>query len=174
MAELLIVDGYNIINASKRWKSLSIEQARDELCSVLYDYCSFLDYELIVVFDAHMQKTPRNIDEFHDACVVYTAAGETADNYIERTVRLLYAPGLNITVATSDGVEQVMVMGYARRMSARELLEDIRRTRKNYRGKFVGGKDTGYNRSNTLENRISPEHKQVFERLRRGLDAVDD
>lgn len=168
MSELLIVDGYNIINASKRLKTLPIDQSRDELCARLHDYAAFRGYELIVVFDAHMQKTPRHIEETDGIMVVYTAAGETADNYIERAVRILYSPKQNIRVATSDGVEQIMIMGYAQRMSARELLEDIQRVRREYKRDYI--EPVYYNRDHTLEGRLSSDHKRIFELLRRGKE----
>ena len=168
MPDILLVDGYNIINASNRLKKLPIEQSRDELCSRLYDYAAFRGYDdLIIVFDAHMQKTPRHVEETECGLVVYTAPGETADNYIERAVRLLYAPKTNIKVATSDGVEQVMIMGYAQRMSARELLEDIRRVREEYRSDYINSR-AFKPKNNTLEGRLSDDHKRIFEILRRG------
>lgn len=165
--DILLVDGYNIINASNRLKRLPIEQARDELCSKLYDYSVFRGYDdLIIVFDAHMQKTPRHIEETEAGLIVYTAPGETADNYIERAVRVLYTPRTNIRVATSDGVEQVMIMGYAQRMSARELLEDICRVHDEYSRDYIDAR--AYRPKETLEGRLSAEHKRIFEILRRG------
>ena len=62
---------------------------------------------------------------YHNIHVVYTREAETADMYIEKTVHKL---GRNnkVTVATSDGLEQVIILGQgAIRMSAEGLYKEL-------------------------------------------------
>ena len=63
--------------------------------------------------------------DYHNIHVVYTKEAETADQYIER---FSHENGrkYDVTVATSDGLEQIIIMGAgAIRVSARELLEEV-------------------------------------------------
>ncbi len=161
--EALFVDGYNVINAWPELKALPLAHARDALYERLVDYAHYRELELFLVFDAHMQNTPENIEE-GVGTVVYTAAGETADRFIERNVRELYREGRSISVATSDGLEQVMIMGYARRISARELIMDIKAAREEYIKEYISPKAP---RRNQLEGRLREDHLAAFERMRR-------
>ena len=57
--------------------------------------------------------------------IVYTKEAETADMYIEKTVHQL-GKKHRVTVATSDGTEQIIIMGAgAMRLSASALKEEI-------------------------------------------------
>jgi len=57
--------------------------------------------------------------------VVYTKEAETADSYIERVSHEL-AKANRVRVATSDGLEQIIILGNgAARLSARELEAEI-------------------------------------------------
>ena len=161
--EALFVDGYNVINAWPELKALPLAHARDALYEKLVDYAHYRELELFLVFDAHMQNTPENIEE-GAGTVVYTAAGETADRFIERSVRELYREGRSISVATSDGLEQVMIMGYARRISARELIMDVKAAREEYIKEYISPKAP---RRNQLEGRLREDHLAAFERMRR-------
>ena len=63
--------------------------------------------------------------------VVYTKEAETADQYIEKTVHRI-GRQYQVTVATSDGLEQVIIMGQgAHRISAQGLKKEIEDTEKN-------------------------------------------
>ncbi len=125
----LLVDGYNIIFAWNDLKDLAetnIEGARGRLVDILSNYQGFHGMRLIVVFDAY--KVKGNIGEvqrFHNIDIVYTKEAETADAYIEKTVHhigRLY----DVTVATSDIMEQLIIMGQgAQKISAQDLLEEI-------------------------------------------------
>ncbi len=165
MRTILLVDGYNVINQDNSLRKLPLEIARDKLFDRLIDYTGFKQYEFLLVFDAHMQSTPESSD--HDGKVIYTQSGETADNYIEKTVRLIYdsEEEMHIIVATSDGLEQVMIMGYAERMSSRELIDDIKATRSKAMKK--SGRDE-ITRRNNLEDRLTESQKKLFEKMRRG------
>lgn len=161
--EALFVDGYNVINAWPELKALPLAHARDALYERLVNYAHYRELELFLVFDAHMQNTPETVEE-GPGVVVYTAAGETADMFIERSVRRLFREGRSISVATSDGLEQVMIMGYARRLSARELIMDIQTAREEYVKNYISPKVSSRSQ---LEGRLSGDHLAAFERMRR-------
>ena len=58
--------------------------------------------------------------------MVYTKEAETADQYIEKVVHEI-GRKYHVTVATSDGVEQVVTLGQGGTLiSAREFLEEVR------------------------------------------------
>ena len=129
--QYLLVDGYNVIYA---WQDLAdlarenLEAARGKLTDILCNYQGYLGCELILVFDAYRVKgNPGEVQRYHNIYVVYTKEAETADAYIERTTHEI-ARECDVTVATSDGLEQMIVAGAgARRLSSRELRQEIER-----------------------------------------------
>ncbi|MBQ8117716.1 MAG: TetM/TetW/TetO/TetS family tetracycline resistance ribosomal protection protein [Lachnospiraceae bacterium] len=127
----LLVDGYNIIFAWDELRALSevnIDSARDRLMDILSNYQGTLGGELILVFDAYKVKgNPGSAMKYHNIYVVFTKEAETADQYIEKTVHEM-ADQYQITVATSDRLEQMIIWGDgAMRMSARGLYEAVER-----------------------------------------------
>ena len=68
----------------------------------------------------------RRVLDYHNIHVVYTKEAETADQYIEKFTHENGAK-YDITVATSDGLEQIIIRGQGcRLLSARDLKEEIR------------------------------------------------
>ena len=146
--KVLLVDGYNIIYD---WPDLAdmardnIDGARGVLMDVLANYQGFRQMSLILVFDAYKVSGGQGENlTYHNIHVVYTREAETADAYIEKTVHKL-AKDCDVTVATSDAAEQVIIFGSgARRMSARELREEVldasAELRKDYLVPSKGGK----------------------------------
>ncbi|MCR5019591.1 TetM/TetW/TetO/TetS family tetracycline resistance ribosomal protection protein [Ruminococcus sp.] len=126
--EYLLVDGYNIIFAwddLKKQAAESLDLARSTLINRLSSFQGCRGCEMIIVFDAYRVKEPEHIDKAGSVSVVYTKEAETADTYIERTAHQL-AKDHRVTVATSDGLEQVIIMGSgARRMSASDLKHEV-------------------------------------------------
>ena len=110
----LLVDGYNIIFAWEELKQLAednIMSARDRLMDILSDYQGFRKMTLILVFDAYkVEGNPGTIFKYHNIYVVYTKEAETADQYIEKTVHKI-GRRHHVTVATSDALEQVIILG---------------------------------------------------------------
>lgn len=140
--EVLLVDGYNMIFAWEELSDmadLSLESARNLLVETLCSYQSYWGKRTIVVFDAYRQ--PGNIGMTENILgveVVYTKEGQTADQYIEKFV-LKHVKKMRITVATSDGLEQMMIFGQgALRMSARELRQKVLDTEREIREKHLG------------------------------------
>ena len=132
--EYLLVDGYNVIFAWEDLKDLaqvSIDGARGKLLDVLCDYQGMKKCNLIVVFDAYrVQGHKTEISTYHNIHVVFTKEAETADQYIEKFAHE-NGKKYNVTVATSDGLEQIIIRGQGcRLLSARELKDEIERTKK--------------------------------------------
>ena len=131
------MDGYNIIFAWDDLRQLArenIESARGRLMDVLCDYQGFHRCTVILVFDAYrVEGGQGSVQKYHNIHVVYTKEAETADQYIEKTVHKIGRKN-QVTVATSDALEQVIIYGQgARRMSARELMEEVEQTRQQVR-----------------------------------------
>lgn len=127
--EYLLVDGYNIIFA---WEDLSdlarvdLAAARGKLMDILSNYQGWKQMKLILVFDAYkVEGNIGSVSKYHNIYIVYTKEAETADQYIEKTVHEI-GKKYQVTVATSDALEQMIIMGAgAIRMSARNLREEI-------------------------------------------------
>ena len=127
--EIVLVDGYNIIYAWEHLARLakhSLYDARDELVQILANYAGYRRIDLIVVFDAYLVRggvgSCEQVGPIH---VVYTKEKETADAYIEKASVAL-AKEYFVRVATSDAVEQMIVLGAgAYRVSANEFLREV-------------------------------------------------
>lgn len=126
----LLVDGYNVIFAWDELKSIAadnLDAARTRLADYLCNYQGIRRMSLILVFDAYRVKGhDTEIYDYHNIHVVYTKEAETADAYIEKFAHE-NGKKYDITVATSDGLEQIIIIGAGcRRISARELQDEIK------------------------------------------------
>ncbi len=140
--EYLLVDGYNIIFAWEELSSLAksdLNAARCRLMDILCNYQAYRKMHLILVFDAYRVKgNPGNVEHYHNIDVVYTKEAETADQYIEKVTHEMSRKNHRVRVATSDGLEQIIIMGAgAIRASARELLEEVRAAEKEMRENYI-------------------------------------
>lgn len=129
--EYLLVDGYNIIFAWEELAELAretIDGARGKLLDILCNYQAIRGCELIVVFDAYrVAGHGTEILDYHNIHVVYTKEAETADAYIEKFAHE-HAREHRVTVATSDGLEQIIIRGAGcLLLSARDLWEEVER-----------------------------------------------
>ena len=127
--EYLLVDGYNIIFAWDDLRALSnksLDLARESLITRLCNFQGFRQCEVIVVFDAYKVKGNTGELEKHGGLsVVYTKEAETADTYIEKVSHELSKTN-RVRVATSDGQEQLIILGNgAIRLSASTLLAEV-------------------------------------------------
>ena len=135
------MDGYNIIFA---WEDLNelakvnIEGARNKLMDILCNYQGYKKCTLILVFDAYkVEGGQGSVQKYHNIHVVYTKEAETADQYIEKTVHEI-GKKYHVTVATSDALEQVIILGQgADRLSARNLREEIQRMKEEIREDYL-------------------------------------
>ena len=131
--DYLLVDGYNIIFA---WPELqpvardNLDAARKMLLDILANYRAFRGGEIILVFDAYKVKgNPGSLEKTEGVYVAYTKEAQTADAYIERATYDL-ARQHRVRVATSDGPEQLIILGHgALRLSALQLRQEIEQAR---------------------------------------------
>lgn len=171
--EYLLVDGYNIIFAWEDLKELAavnIDGAREKLMDILCNYQGFKKSTLILVFDAYKVKgNPGSVETYHNIHVVYTKEAETADQYIEKTVHEI-GRKYRVTVATSDQLEQVIILGQGgQRMSARELLEDMIEVSHQIR---ETARQKSSSEKNYLFDHLDEETAARMERIRLGEEEV--
>ncbi len=129
--EYLLVDGYNILYAWDELRELmkvTLDGARHRLMDMLCNYQGYRKYNLIVVFDAYkVAGGVGSAQDYHNIHVVYTKEAETADQYIEKFAHDM-GKKQRVTVATSDGLEQVIIRSQGcLLMSANDLEEDMER-----------------------------------------------
>lgn len=173
MADYLLVDGYNIIFAWKELKELAevnLDAARLKLQDILSNYQGYKNVEVILVFDGYKVKgNPGTVMKFHNISVVFTKEAETADRYIER-VSGIYSKIGTVRVATSDRLEQIIIMGQgSQRVSARDLEKEIEAMNQQIRRKYT---DKPIKKRNNLIDNLSPEMAAFLEALR--LQETDD
>ena len=140
--EYLLVDGYNIIFAWDELNALakeSLDAARRKLMDILCNYQGYQKCVLILVFDAYrVPGSPGAIEQYHNIHVVYTKEAETADMFIERVTHEI-GKSRRVRVATSDGMEQVIILGHgALRVSARMFHEEVQNVEKQIRALVQG------------------------------------
>lgn len=129
----LIVDGYNMIFTWPHLKDMAqdaMDSARSALVAMLAGYHGYQKGELIIVFDAYRNASPRErIYKDHSVYIVYTKQAQTADAYIEKATHEM-ASEYQITVATSDAQEQNVILAQgAMRLSAMELYDKLQAQR---------------------------------------------
>ena len=149
MPECLLVDGYNIIHSWSELKELAkdnLDAARTRLIDIMCNYQGYKKCILILVFDAYKVKNNLGSSyKYHNIYIVYTKEAQTADMYIERTTHEL-ASKYNITVATSDALEQLIVLGQGgKRISSRELRLEVERLDKEKLEEYRRKQAKGYN-----------------------------
>ena len=144
-AHYLLVDGYNVIHAHPELAAIaadSLEGARIKLCDILCEFMALSRYRVIVVFDAHMVPGGvGSVTEHNNIKIVFTKEAETADRYIEQAAYKLSKEGSRrdrVTVATSDALEQLIILGQgAGRISAADLWTEIDGTKDQLRRRHI-------------------------------------
>ena len=173
---LLIVDGYNVINARRSGGSMdswSLADAREKLVSDLMDYAGYSDQSVVLVFDAWMSdRLARSEEKRGPVTVVYTQKGEIADRYIERLCDELAADielhRLEVRVASSDALEQTIILGRgATRVSARELMIEMEQLRSAGIRHVI---EKPVSRRNPIGDHLSPEVRERLEQMRKGYN----
>lgn len=167
--EYLLVDGYNIIFAWDDLKELAatnIDGARTKLMDLLCNYQGYKKCTLILVFDAYkVQGHTEEILKYHNIYIVYTKEAETADQYIEKTAHAI-GRRASVTVATSDGLEQVIILGQGcRRLSARGLREELEIAGREIRSEYLNRRQSS---KNYLFNYLNEEMADYMEDVRLG------
>lgn len=137
----LLVDGYNIIHAWEETRGIveqNLDAARQILLEALTEYRAMISSEIIVVFDAYRVSGHKTeIMEYQNLHVVFTREAETADQYIARFTTE-HEKKYDITVATSDGLIQLIIRGAdAKLMSARELRDEVQNKKEMLRETYL-------------------------------------
>lgn len=169
LTEYLLVDGYNIIFAWDDLKELAkenIEAARNKLMDILCNYQGYKKCVLILVFDAYkVEGYTMEVQKYHNIHVVYTKETETADMYIEKVVHEI-GKKYHVTVATSDGIEQVVTLGQGGTLiSAREFREEVEIVRRQILEELDLRKESG---KNYLFDHMDKEMAEHMEQVRLG------
>ncbi len=167
--EYLLVDGYNIIFAWEELNELAkvnIDGARTKLMDILSNYQGYKKVNLILVFDAYrVEGGQGSVQKYHNIYVVYTKEAETADQYIEKTVHRI-GRKYDVTVATSDALEQVIILGQGgRRLSAAGLREEILLMEQDLRENYLGRPQSG---KNYLFDHLDEGLSRLMEEVRLG------
>ncbi len=165
--EYLLVDGYNVIFAWDELKELadkSLDGARGALLDLLCNYQAVRGCNLIAVFDAYrLTGHPTEVLDYHNIHVVYTKEAETADQYIEKFAHE-NSKRYDITVATSDGLEQIIIVGEGCKLiSSRELKEEMEHAASQILQNF---KNSHSVEKNSLEGALPPRAKREIEQFR--------
>lgn len=171
--EYLLVDGYNIIFSWEELNELAkvnVESARTKLMDILSNYQGYKKMNLILVFDAYrVEGGQGSVQKYHNIYVVYTKEAETADQYIEKTVHAI-GRKYNVTVATSDALEQVIILGQGgRRMSAHDLEEEIAAMRREIREQYT---EKRAEEKNYLFDHLNDEMSDLMEDVRLGKKTL--
>ena len=174
-SDYLLVDGCNIIFAWEDLRDLAqadFHAAQSRLMDILSDYQGIKGCILILVFDAYrVEGHPEETFQYHNIHVVYTKEAETADQYIERTVHKIGRKH-NVTVATSDGLEQIIIMGQgAARISARGFKDEIASAKQQMREEWQERRD---NSKTYLFDSMTPELKSHMEDIRLGRKKKEE
>lgn len=167
---LLVVDGYNVMGATRRYQALIDEKtdaahldtdpfvrAREMLIS---DVATFAQgsYEAVVVFDGANNLSESRADlSIAGVRVVYSRHGESADTAIERIVTQARRSGRKVALVTSDNTIRATVGGPGvARLSSALLVQEMERD-------DVQVEQARVERTHahmTLEDRLSPEQRK--------------
>lgn len=147
--QYLLVDGYNVIFAWEDLRELAeinLDAARDRLLDIMCNYQGYMQCRLIVVFDAYkVQGFQGETNRYHNIDVVFTKEAETADQYIEKFAHNM-GKKYDVTVATSDGLEQIIIMGQGcHLLSARELKIEVERLKEQLREEYLEKSERNHN-----------------------------
>ncbi|MDE5910683.1 MAG: TetM/TetW/TetO/TetS family tetracycline resistance ribosomal protection protein [Lachnospiraceae bacterium] len=169
--EYLLVDGYNVIFAWDELRKLAernLDGARGRLLDLLCNYQAVRKCSLIAVFDAYrLAGHPTETLDYHNIHVVYTKEAETADQYIEKFAHE-NSRKFDVTVATSDGLEQIIIIGEGCRLiSSRELKEEMERASSQILEDF---QNTHPGRKNSLKDMLPDETLKEMNAFRKNLE----
>ncbi len=174
--EYLLVDGYNIVFAWDELRELAkvnVEAARGKLMDILCNYQGYQGCTLILVFDAYkVVGNTGEMSDYHNIHVVYTKEAETADQYIEKLAHEM-GRKYNVTVATSDGLEQLIIRGQGcRLLSARELWDEIEAMKRELRREYL--KEHPEGPKNYLFDHLEDELAFYMEQIRLGKKQIEE
>jgi predicted RNA-binding protein with PIN domain len=164
--KFLLIDGYNIIHAWDELKTISdysLEAARDNLTDILSNYWGYVDKDIFLVFDAYNVKgNTGSYEKTKNIHVIFTKEAQTADSYIEYFTKV-NARTSDICVATSDYMEQIVILNYgAYRISANDLKQMITEAERDMRENYIEKKPI---KNNMLFDNLDEHTKKLFEEM---------
>jgi predicted RNA-binding protein with PIN domain len=172
---LLLVDGYNIIGA---WENLQkirdldgLESARRDLIAIVTDYSAYQDLKTEIIFDSHLQKTPKQREKYGPNLLVhYTAFAQTADTYIEKVCASYSRSGSSVAsrliVATSDRAQRLTAVGYgAEWLSAQKFKLEVEASAATVKRKH---RPRSQPKGRFLFNHLDPKTQELLFQLRQG------
>jgi predicted RNA-binding protein with PIN domain len=156
----LILDGYNIIGATERYRTRvtgGLDESRELLINDALKAAGWTGHQIIVVFDAHRGSEPE-LRAGGAVRVIYSAPGESADDVIERLLGNLDGPA---TVYTADFALQrtALARGISRAAPREfaELLDELPAVTRSPEGP----------RRARISDRLPPEILRRLEEIRR-------
>jgi len=167
MTPYLILDGYNLIGALKRYSLRStggLDQSRELIVNDALKAAGWTGREIIVVFDASQSPEPGRTEPRAGGAVrlIYSAPGESADDIIERLVR---SGGASYTVCTADfALQRAALASGAARSAPREFEELL-----NELPALTRTPDIPFRAR--VSDRLSPEVLRSLEKLRREAEG---
>ena len=140
-----------------------MDGARMKLLDILSNYQGIRKCQIILVFDAYrVQGHLEEVINYHNIHMVYTKEAQTADTYIEKFAHDNQGK-YNIVVATSDGLQQIIIRGAGcALLSARELKVEIEGASERIMQEY---QERQRRSRNYLMDAMSPEAKQQMEEL---------
>lgn len=168
-SNILIVDGYNVINAWEELSKLaerSLEEARQKLNDIISEFAEYTQVETYIVYDAYNVKIIKDrITKIKKLTIIFTKENQTADAYIEKFLHdYKYKRNTTIRVATNDYTEQNMVLGKgAVRLTARELYLEVQESKKDIKKILKKNETSSY----TFEQLLDKETYEILEKIRR-------
>lgn len=128
MKKMMIVDGYNVIHQSDRYKSRArdLEEARLKLIEDMVSYGAMSNLEVVIIFDGSgAWADTGKVKSQLGVKVIFTKRGQTADSMIEKLAHSPL-PGKEVIVVTADYEEQRAIFAKgALRKTPRELIDEI-------------------------------------------------
>jgi len=168
----LVVDGYNVLHATERYRSLTDEDLDSARARLVAEVAAYLgpDERAVVVFDgAGNPASDGSPHEIADVTVVFSAFGTDADTVVEHIVARHRAAGDQVVLVTSDQAMQWTAMGRSVvRMSSAEFARELGEESVD-RGEHMRD---GY--GVTLDRRIDPETREQLARWARGTAPRED
>ena len=166
----LLVDGYNVIYSNPELAALaedSLDMARKKLSDALCEFKALSKYRIILVFDAHLVAGGLgSVEDYHNIKIIFTKESETADHYIESVAYKLGKKNDRITVATSDTMEQIIILGQgAMRISAEDLWAEIENAKEEVRTRYISSRPV---KRNPIESLLDASTAQKLEEMRYG------
>lgn len=166
---VLIVDGYNVLHSSERYRSLLDADPEMARAALVGDVAggSVAGTNSIVVFDGGANPgsdgAPHHLG---GVIVLFSPYGSDADAVVEALARRSRERGEEVVVVTSDAATQWTVMGEGvARMSAREFVSLLEADSSAWREHTPSGSGKV-----TLEARIDPSVADKMARWARGQD----